>query len=181
MSEQPQERQPLTKPLAPMQYLPSTFYRYASKSVDVHWPGDRVEVNTADGWFDASKLLEHEPCSLQYAQRIYGPPAVRPLLTIRYTRDVPTPDERAKWEAERAEAIPRIPGELVRLNALTGVEREVLDLHAPDEYGYCQGCDGGPDYTGDFPCRTVELIAKRNGINLGGYSDWLAHHERTER
>ena len=34
----------------------------------------------------------------------------------------------------------------------------VIELHSPDEYEECQGCDGGPDYRGEWPCRTIELI-----------------------
>lgn len=33
----------------------------------------------------------------------------------------------------------------------------IIKLHKP-ERGECQGCDGGPDYSGDWPCRTIELI-----------------------
>ena len=36
--------------------------------------------------------------------------------------------------------------------------RKVIILHSPSEWGECQGCDGGPDYSGDWPCRTIELI-----------------------
>lgn len=58
---------------------------------------------------------------------------------------MPTSEERhAQWnaeaDAERAQerAIVAAHGDLVA-NA-TGLRRAVLELHAPDEYGLCQGC-----------------------------------------
>lgn len=57
----------------------------------------------------------------------------------------PTSEERAaEWEAEREaervqeRAIIAAHGE--RVATATGLRRAVLELHAPDEYGLCQGC-----------------------------------------
>lgn len=85
-------------------------------------------------------------------------------------------------QVERAEVFrasfgqPEHPSRLKRWEELREVEREqrnlafqalrleyptldpILKLHSPDEYGECQGCDGGPDYAGDWPCRTIETI-----------------------
>lgn len=89
----------------------------------------------------------------------------------------PTPEERAAMERAEAEARQRAA---VRAEKLAEARRQfaalddpltrvVLDLHAEDEHGDCEGCDFG-GYEGErpgWPCRTVEAVAAHYGIDLG--------------
>jgi hypothetical protein len=83
--------------------------------------------------------------------------------------------DRAAFEAKRAAAQPRLREALAALDALDGLARDVLDLHTFDRtqpYSQtCEGCDFA-GYEGDppdWPCRTVDLIAKRHGIDLSDF------------
>lgn len=57
-----------------------------------------------------------------------------------------------------AEAKVRIAGITARLALAPAALHPIIELHCPTEDEECQGCDGGPDYSGDWPCRTIELI-----------------------
>lgn len=55
---------------------------------------------------------------------------------------------------------------------LSGLIRDVVMLHRPDEYGTCAGCAVLPMEMGlpgeapyqDWPCRTIRLIQDETGI-----------------
>jgi len=90
-------------------------------------------------------------------------------------------EEMAEIRAKRAEAQPRLRAALDQLDALGGIERAVLDLHNFDRNARysttCDGCDFA-GYEGDppdWPCRTVDLIAEANGIDLAGF--WMYEPE----
>jgi len=95
-------------------------------------------------------------------------------------------EELAAYRAKRAAAQPRLRAALAALDALDGLARDVLDLHAFDRsnrYGWhaCEGCDFS-GYEGDppdWPCRTVELIAGHHGIDLTDFH--LYDPEETNR
>lgn len=57
-----------------------------------------------------------------------------------------------------AEAQARIAGVQARLALAHPALHPIIELHSPTESLECGGCDGGPDYGGDWPCRTIELI-----------------------
>lgn len=38
----------------------------------------------------------------------------------------------------------------------------IIKLHSNNGHGDCNGCDGGPDYSGEWPCRTIELILEQD-------------------
>lgn len=105
----------------------------------------------------------------------YAVPFSRDLL-IEYGVIEPTPAEYARMQREAAESRERatqreaiMDAARVRLAAIEDpLARGVLDLHREDEWHECRGCDvgghdGGPP---DWPCRTVELIAKQYEIRL---------------
>ena len=79
----------------------------------------------------------------------------------------------ATWRAEWDAAQPGIRAALAALDALGGLEREILDLHSRESDGYmvCDGCDfGGYDSERPgWPCRTVDLIATRHGIDVTNF------------
>jgi hypothetical protein len=82
--------------------------------------------------------------------------------------------QMAAHQARKAEAQPRLRAALSKLDALEGIERAVLDLHTFERlsrYPTCEGCDFA-GYEGDppdWPCRTVELIAERHGIDVSNF------------
>ena len=67
-----------------------------------------------------------------------------------------TQEDREK--RQREEAWDRLKSWVRIMRDSPGALRKVIILHSPSEWGECQGCDGGPDYSGDWPCRTIELI-----------------------
>ena len=82
----------------------------------------------------------------------------------------------AQWQAKRDAAQPGIGAALAALDALNGVEREMLDLHSFDRTKrYAQECEGC-DFSGfegeppAWPCRTVDLIARSHGIDLSEFN-----------
>lgn len=94
-----------------------------------------------------------------------------------------TPDEeyeRAVWlerhraeAAEREQALARMWSALLSVpvhgSAVFAIEA-VLDLHAPDtearSWLTCQVCDGDDMDPGDWPCRTVQVIAAAYGVEV---------------
>lgn len=48
------------------------------------------------------------------------------------------------------------------VDRLTGLVRDIVALHRPDEYGDCDGCDWGAyaEYGPMWPCRTIRLIER---------------------
>jgi len=95
----------------------------------------------------------------------------------------PTPEEAAEirrdreaFDQKKKAAQPRLHAALARLDAITDpLARDILDLHARDEadamFPECLGCDYG-GYEGEppvWPCRTVELIAARHGIDISDF------------
>ena len=102
---------------------------------------------------------------------------VEPTEAEKRKRD----EEMAAFRAKRAEAQPRLRAALNQLDALDGLARAVLDLHNFDRKARysttCEGCDFA-GYEGDppdWPCRTVDLIAEANGIDLAGF--WMYEPE----
>lgn len=73
----------------------------------------------------------------------------------------------AEWRAKKRAALPRLQAGLDALAALDGIERQILDLHARAG-STCEGCDfsGWEGESPEWPCRTVDLIAERHGIDL---------------
>lgn len=90
----------------------------------------------------------------------------------------PTPEEHAERERRAAEYRRRAAEDAAKLEAARTVlaeltdplARAVLDLHAEDEHGECAGCDysGYEAESPDWPCRTVDVVAARFGVELGG-------------
>lgn len=88
----------------------------------------------------------------------------------------PTPDERAEAERRHAEYRVREAARQAALDryrtALDAITeqpaRAVLDLHCENARHECEGDDyqGSDCDTPDWPCRTVEAIAKHYGITL---------------
>lgn len=86
----------------------------------------------------------------------------------------PGPEELERYRAQRAAVQPRLHAALDQLANLGGpgsTERKVLDLHARNDYNECQGCDSGSYAESDpsWPCRTVDLIAEDNGIDISDF------------
>lgn len=48
------------------------------------------------------------------------------------------------------------------------VTAAIARLHSRHRSGECNGCDGGPDSTGAWPCRTVHVLARVHGLDLSG-------------
>jgi hypothetical protein len=83
--------------------------------------------------------------------------------------DTRTPEQKERARAEFAAESARIrvtvmAEHAVRVVGATGLQRQVLELHAPVFYGagrdaHCGGCDfgGWEAEAPDFPCRTYEL------------------------
>jgi hypothetical protein len=69
-----------------------------------------------------------------------------------------TPETQADREQRRAEERRKRDGEFQALRLEHPTLDPIIMLHSPSEYGECTGCDGGPDYSGDWPCRTIETI-----------------------
>ena len=93
-------------------------------------------------------------------------------------------EELAAYRAKRAAAQPRLRAALAALDALDGLARDVLDLHTFDPAYPCSRSCEGCDFSGyegdppDWPCRTVDLIAERHGIDLTGF--YLYDPEETQ-
>lgn len=75
--------------------------------------------------------------------------------------------EARAYSLEQTKA--RIAGITARLALAHPALHPVIELHHPDEHEECQGCDGGPDYRGEWPCRTIELILE--GLHEGDTLD----------
>ena len=104
----------------------------------------------------------------------------------------PTPAEaeqrrrtRESLEQRRSDAMPRIRAALAQLDAITDpTARAVLELHTRDRdsaHAHCDGCDysGYEGDSPDWPCRTVDLIAQLNNIDLSDY--WLYEPQEDPR
>lgn len=97
-------------------------------------------------------------------------PISRPLA-IEYGLVDPTPEERAQLEREAAESRRgayerdlRLAVARARLADLTDpLVRAILGLHAESGHGECTACIDG-DFADDWPCDTVELVARHYGI-----------------
>lgn len=112
-------------------------------------------------------------------------------VAIRISREMaidlgmtePTPEERAtrdtqmaQYREREAERQARYEVGLVALAAADEVTRAVLELHAPvEQYGrrVCEGCDmdGYEAESPEWPCRTVEVLAKANGLDMSYEGD----------
>jgi len=69
---------------------------------------------------------------------------------------------RKRWEAKQAA---RRATHDRNIGNASSLGRMVLELHSPSKYmDECDGCDGGPDYSGDWPCRTYRLIVEHDGL-----------------
>lgn len=117
----------------------------------------------------------NEPFNLTSVKRGAVIPMSRDMLLAAGVVE-PTAEERAEMERSAAEARRRaavreevLAAARERLAAITDpLARAVLDLHAAEHDGTCQGCDidGYEAERPDWPCRTVEVIAKHYGIPL---------------
>jgi len=97
-------------------------------------------------------------------------PALRVLLereSVLLNRlDTQNPEEKKRRRAEFEAQVQRklAEHEARRLRA-SELGAAVLGLHSPDKWaGECEGCDGGPDYSGDWPCRTYKLVVEVEGL-----------------
>lgn len=105
----------------------------------------------------------------EMTDRLNSPNFLRSLLGLG--PDTRTPEEQERDRAEFAAESERIRTTVTaehseRIAQATGLQRQILELHAPvfDEYdrrGRCDGCDfGGYEAEApEFPCRTYELAA----------------------
>lgn len=64
---------------------------------------------------------------------------------------------RVKWEAERERERALIAEHAQLMATATGLRRAVLELHAPDENGYCTGCETDYDAPKLSDCTTYAL------------------------
>jgi len=74
---------------------------------------------------------------------------------ITLGRVIPAAERAARLAGEQAA---RLAEQHELLSQAPEVLHPVIRLHSPSDYGECQGCDGGPDYSGDWPCRTIEMV-----------------------
>lgn len=104
------------------------------------------------------------------------------IADVLLAREAATPEQLAtsaadeeQRRAEMAEKVTRWRAESVRarhelaaLKYRDAWARLILDHHAPDEHGYCQGCDPGYqcEELPDWPCSTVRLIAGACRIDM---------------
>jgi len=83
-----------------------------------------------------------------------------------------TPAEVAAGEARQAAATAAVQAAYRAVLADAGAHRDatavtVLELHRPSDDGrWCQGCDGGPDDSGEWPCRTTLTIGRLLGVEV---------------
>lgn len=90
-----------------------------------------------------------------------------------------TPEEIAAGEARRAAATAAVQAAYRAVLADAGAHRDatavtVLELHRPSDDGrWCEGCDGGPDDSGEWPCRTTLTVARLLGVEVPG-DPWRA-------
>jgi hypothetical protein len=80
--------------------------------------------------------------------------------------DTQNPEEKKRRRAEfEAQVQEKLEWHDYRLAKASPLARKILELHAPDKWaGECEGCDGGPDYSGDWPCRTYKLVVEEEGL-----------------
>lgn len=131
--------------------LATAFDALRSRSNDPGWSSAEVEVTMVTGLVPVSRELGIEMGVIE-----------------------PTAAERAELEREAvsanlaaAEHTARMRSFRRRLAAVTEQPaRAVLDLHAEDDRSCCEGCDvdGYESWQPDWPCRTIEGIAKHYGI-----------------
>lgn len=81
--------------------------------------------------------------------------AVSMFISDDYFRR-PSEEQKERWRAKRLARENHIR---VGLEAAPDALRPIIELHGKSEYDECEGCDGGPDHSGDWPCRTIQLIA----------------------
>lgn len=83
-----------------------------------------------------------------------------------------TPEEIAAGDARRAAVSAAVQAAYRAVLADAGAHRDatavaVLELHRPSDDGrWCEGCDGGPDDSGEWPCRTTLTIAGLLGVEV---------------
>lgn len=109
------------------------------------------------------------------AQKISYPVQISRGQAIEYGLVEPTSDElawireyNAKWNAwqDRQDERHQLAAEALR--SAGELEQRLVDLHSPNDYGECGGCDFG-GYEGEpptWPCRTVALLAEHRGLQL---------------
>jgi hypothetical protein len=81
-----------------------------------------------------------------------------------------TPEEMAMTDARRAAATAAVQA-AYRLGlaaaATNPMAVAVLELHRPSDDGrWCEGCDGGPDDSGEWPCRTTLTVGRLLGVEI---------------
>jgi hypothetical protein len=84
-----------------------------------------------------------------------------PIDFVEVFRQSMTPEGRAaakKREAQRQVEVRalRVLWHDTRATAI-GLRAGILDIHKPDEYGYCPECSGD-EWSEDWPCATAALV-----------------------
>lgn len=85
-----------------------------------------------------------------------------------------TPEEIAASDARQAAATAAVQAAYRAVLTDAGAHRDatavtVLELHRPSDDGrWCEGCDGGPYDSGEWPCRTTLTIGRLLGVEVPG-------------
>ena len=96
---------------------------------------------------------------------------VEPTLEERAERE----EWRRRFDARQQAARLRKGEWLASLAAVTHpVLRAVIDLHGSQDREWCDGCDGGPDDSGEWPCRTIVTVLDGLGVDTTDIhlADW---------